>query len=166
MNAMHARTAWGLLGETRSEMRGEPYAFHVIARSGGPEDGLSRPSSHKLESCRRRRAVRVGRVRVHAIQAGHTRRTLFRVTTKDSPSSGFSARRPSRRSFALQRACTISSFADSIAKNSGALEAQTIEEVNRRGFPYHLVCDREQAKGQRGNRRRLGRADQASNRKS
>ena len=102
------------LGKSR-----ESHAFHVTARPDGPIGGLSRPSSRKPESCRRRRDVRGGQARVRAIPAARMHRKPIQATTKGSPSPELFARHPSRQSFALQLACSISPFAVSIAKKTG-----------------------------------------------
>ena len=147
MEVAPKRSAFLLLGEPRAEMRGdagwaeavvqnrldddvialdvvlgksrEAHAFHVTARPDGPLGGLLRPTSRKPESCRRRRDVRGGQARVRAIPAARMRRKPIQATTKGSPSPELFARHPSRQSFALQLACSISPFAVSIAKKTG-----------------------------------------------
>lgn len=108
------------LGEVELGKSRKSHAFHVTARPGGPRGGLSRPSSRRRESCRRRRDVRGGQALVRAIPAARKHWKPLQVTTKDSPSPELSARHPSRRFFALQLACSISPFAVIIAKKAGA----------------------------------------------
>ena len=156
MEVAPKRSACLLLGEPRSEMRGdaggggdvlhevvkypcavgsievlcfhevefgksrEAHAFHVTALPDGPRGGLSRPTSRRRESCRRRRDVHGGQARARAIPAARMHRKPLQATTKGSPSPELSARHPSRRFFALRPACSISPFAVSIAKKNGA----------------------------------------------
>ena len=98
----------------------EAHAFHVTALPDGPLGGLSRPTSRRRESCRRRRDVHGGQARARAIPAARKHRKPLQATTKGSPSPELSARHPSRRFFALRPACSISPFAVSIAKKTGA----------------------------------------------
>ena len=111
------------LGEVELGKSRESHAFHVTARSDGPLGGLSRPTSRKPESCRRRRDVRGGQARVRAIPAARMHRKPIQATTKGSPSPELFARHPSRQSFALQLACSISPFAVIIAKKADAWKA-------------------------------------------
>ena len=108
------------LGEVEFGKGRESHAFHVKARSDGPGGGLSHPSSRRRESCRRRRAVRGGRVHARAIPAARMRRKPIQGTTKGSPSTELSARHPSRRFPEFQRAYSIPPFEKTIlAKPAG-----------------------------------------------